>query len=192
MFVSVRATEVVVVDRAITVVGLSLEDSGFPKQAERIGDLWGVYESEHRANVKGVVAPLVNYGFWFGKPDGGCDYLVGSAVADAHQADGAFASATIPAGRYIKAAFNARDFSALVCGDGIGDSFERAKLYASQNGLRIRQMPASPACAIEVYPHERMCVGMANGPEWGLMLREDMKTPARTLYPEMYTLTPIE
>ena len=49
-------------------------------------------------------------------------------------------------------------------------------------------MPAG----IEVYPHELMCVGKENGPEWGLNLDSAYITTPATQYPEMYTLTPIE
>jgi len=192
MFIEKNNTEIISIEKEIKIVGMSCENFGFPKKVEKIGEMWGVHETKNRIKLANVISPVVNYGFWFNKPDNDYDYLVGSSVTDFGDIDGSFTAYTIPAGRYIKTSFNAKDFSDLVCGNGIEDSFERAKKYAEENNLKIKEMPVFPAGGIEVYPHELMCVGKENGPEWGLNLDNVLITTSITQYPEMYTLTPIE
>ncbi|MCL2741910.1 MAG: GyrI-like domain-containing protein, partial [Oscillospiraceae bacterium] len=119
----------------ILVVGLSLAASGLPERADAIGELWGAFEGVRRASVTGALTPTVNYGFWYSKPDGGHDYMVGSAVAEPPAVPEGMVCARIPAGRFIKATFNARDFTELVCGDLLPGSFAKAKAYAAANGL---------------------------------------------------------
>jgi len=192
MFVEKSNIEVVIIDNEIKIVGLSLEKFGIPKKCEKLGDMWGVYESNHREKIANVNIPVVNYGFWFNKPDNDYDYLVGSAVSDFGSIENELMSYCIPAGKYIKVSFNAKDFSDLVCGNGIGDSFTGAKKYSEENSLIIKQMSAFPVGGIEVYPHELMCVGKENGPEWGVNRNNEFVAPSITQYPEMFTLTPIE
>jgi Uncharacterized protein conserved in bacteria len=192
MFIEKIGTEIITVDCDITVAGITLDTLGFPKKFEKIGEMWGIYESKYRKTATNCKLPVMNYGFWFNKSAGDYDYIVGSAVDETSTAHEDLTVQTIPAGRYIKAYFNAKDFTDLVCGNGIGDSFARAKQYAEDNYLTIRAMSAFPIGSIEVYPHDMMCVGKDNGPEWGLALDDALRTPSVTEYPEMYTLTPIE
>jgi len=188
MFVENSKIEIVKIEEEIIVVGLSLDKFGFPKQTQKLGEMWSAYESKHRIKVTTAKTPIVNYGFWFDKPDNDYDYLVGSAVTEVGNISDELTSCTIPAGRYIKASFNAKDFGDLVCGNGIKNSFESAKKFAEENNLKIKSMPAK----IEVYPHELMCVGKENGPEWGPILDDKFISTPITQYPEMYTLTFIE
>lgn len=188
MFIEKVSTEIVILEQKIKVVGLSLEMFGFPKKVEKLGDMWGVYESKYRKNVPNIITPIVNYGFWFIKPDGDYDYFEGSAVTALGDINSELTSSAIPAGKYIKVSFNAKDFGDLVCGDGIKNGFNIAKKYAEDNNLKIKSMLAG----IEVYPHELMCVGEENGPEWGLKIDNTYITTPITQYPEMYILMPIE
>jgi len=192
MFLVKNCIKIITIDNEIKVVGLSLEKFGYPKKAEKIGDMWGAYEKNYRMKAENVKVPVLNYGFWYNKPDKDYDYLVGSAVTDFKNIDAELTPYVIPAGKYIKASFNAKDFTDLVCGSGISDSFKSAKKYAEDNSLKIRQMPVFPVGAIEVYPHELLCVGKENGPEWGIGMDIKFITPSQNHYPEMFTLTAVE
>jgi len=192
MFVKKNSIEVVNIEKDIQIVGLSLEKYGFPKQAEKLGEMWGTYESKYRSNLKNVITPVVNYGFWFFKQDNDYDYLVGSAVTDFNNIDNELTIYSIPASRFIKVTFNAINFENLVCGEDLRNSFKIAEKYAVESNLLIKTMPPFPITAIEVYPHELMSVGKDNGPKWGLALDSAFVTTPITEYPEMYTLTPIE
>lgn len=192
MFVEKNCTEIINIENEIKVVGLSLERFGFPKQVEKLGDMWGVYEKLYREKVANVQFPIVNYGFWYSKPDGDYDYLVGSAVTDVENIDDELISYTIPSGKYIKVSFNAKNFSDLVCGCNIENSFNAARKHAEEINLKIKLMPSFPISGIEVYPHERMCVGKENGPEWGFLLDKEFISASITQFPEMYTITAIE
>jgi effector-binding domain-containing protein len=191
MFTEKNTMEIVTLEE-IKVAGLSLEKFGFPKKAEKLGELWGVYESKYRKKIAIDKTPVVDYGFWFNRPDNDYDYFVGSAVTDLGDIDSELTAYIIPAGRYIKVSFNAKDFGNLVSGDDLRNSFEKAKKNAEENNFKIKSMPPFPITGIEVYPHELMCVGKENGPEWGLTLDNAFITPPLTQFPEMYTLTPIE
>lgn len=192
MFVQKNCTEIINIEHEIKVVGLSLEKFGFSKQAEKIGDLWGVYEKLYREKVANVQFPVVNYGFWYSKPDGDYDYLAGSAVTDVENIDDELIAHSIPSGKYIKVSFNAKNFSDLVCEYGIVNSFNVAHKHAEANNLKIKAMPSFRISGIEVYPHERMCIGKENGPKWGLLLDKTLISASITQFPEMYTITAIE
>ncbi|MCL2664011.1 MAG: GyrI-like domain-containing protein [Defluviitaleaceae bacterium] len=184
MFAKKLTTEVIEIKSEIYVTGLSLENAGFEKKSEKIGELWGMLESAGRKKISDKIKPAVNYGFWYGKPDGGYDYIVGSAVFLPGEPVNGFVTSVIPAGKYIKVSFNAKDFSELVCGDGIRNGFETAKNFAEKNGFETIAMPAG----IEAYPHDMMRVGKENGPEWGLKPDYISDAAVLTEYPEMYVL----
>lgn len=57
------------------------------------------------------------------------------------------------------------------------------EVFLKNNGLH-----ADHTLDIEVYPHERICVGCENGPEWAFTIKDIYITPPKTKYPEMYSL----
>jgi len=157
----------------IRVVGLSLGKLGWPKHGDGgiYPKMWHLFDAEYRAKVKNMIAPFVGYWFWYNEPNDkdGYDYLIGGAVADFEDVDGAMTTFTIPAGRYIRHTFNAEDFGKLVDG-ALADSRKSVEKWAEENNVKIVNMPKSPTQDIQVYPEVEL------GFE----------------HPSMYTLTPIE
>ena len=165
MFVERISTEVITIEEEIKVVGLSLEKYGYPKQAGKIPEMWHVFKDKHSGKVKNIIDPDIGYWFWFMVP-GNYDYVVGNAVTDFEDIDDELTTCAIPAGRYIKDSFNAKDFGDLV--DGILQRRkEDVKKWAEENNVKIAYESVT---AIEVYPEQEIT----------------------SQYPSMYTLTPIE
>lgn len=188
MFIEKNSIEVITIKDEIKVVGLSLEKAGWSKNFGKIGELWGVYSDEHRKKTN-VKIPVVEYGFIFTKPDdpGDYDYIVGSEVVDFGEIEDELIAFTIPAGRYIKDSFNAKDFGELVC-DTLGNRNGIVKNWEDENNVNIVNMPPFSVTGIVVYPVQEMVK-----PE-GEVTNENFKHDGRikSEYPSMYTLTPIE
>jgi len=170
MFTSKSETQIITIENDIKVVGLSLvKFVGHNKpetEVGKIGDLWGIYTGGQCEKVENVKTPSVNYGFWFMKP-GFHDYIVGGEVVEFGQIDNQHITAVIPAGRYIKDSFNAKDFSDLV--DGVLSARrEVARKWADDNGIKIKH--DFSVLGIEVYPSQEIAAE----------------------HPSMYTLTPVE
>ena len=78
-------------------------------------------------------------------------------------------------------------------GTGVGYSvLDVINAFEEANNLKIKAMPSFRISGIEVYPHERMCIGKENGPKWGLLLDKTLISASITQFPEMYTITAIE
>jgi len=172
MFVEKNVIEIVALEE-IKIVGLSLGKLGWPKHGNGgiYPKMWGLFDTEYRAKVKNMKDPFVGYWFWYNEPNDkdGYDYFIGGAVADFEDVDGALVTFIVPAGRYIRHAFNAEDFGKLVDG-ALAGSREIVEKWAGENDVKIVNMPQALSQDIQVYPEKELAAE----------------------YPSMYTLTPIE
>jgi len=165
MFVEKISTEIITLEEEIKAVGLSLEKFGFPKDAGKIPEMWTFFCDNYREKMKNVKDPDIGYWFWFMEPDH-YDYLVGLSVTEYGDIDDALSAFAIPAGKYIKDSFNAKDFGDLV--DGVLQ--ERKSIVKKWAEDRNSKIVGYPVTGIEVYPEKDLSAE----------------------YPSMYTLTPIE
>jgi len=187
MFVRKHNVEVITLDEPIVVVGLSFA------KCKRTGsanfkspfDLYSQDSFELQANIKNLRRPQVGYGIWTNMQD----VIVGKAVADVDGQDDIYDSCTIPAGRYLKVSFNAETFEELVM-DAIHKAWEKA---GTDTFLENNNLVADRTLHIEVYPHETIRVGCANGPDgWGPKYTNASGEVSTTDFPEMYFLFPVK
>ena len=170
MFIEKNIMEIVTLEE-IKLAGLSFEKLGWSKDCGKYPQMWELFNSQYRANVKNIVQPFVAYWFWYNEPDSadGCSYFIGGHITAFEDVDDALVIITIPARKYIKHSFNADDFGKLV-DNTLSDSQDKVKKWAEENSLKIVNMPESLTQAIQVYPEKELAAE----------------------YPSMYTLTPIE
>ena len=177
--------ELVTLNEEIKVVGLSYNE------CKRTGlltlkspfDLYGRDSFEIQSRIKNVKYPQIGYAVGImGNADQ--DLIVGKEVTDCDGQDEIYGSYIIPAGRYLKVSFNAKNFEELVQ-EILPKSGE---LFNVDAFLKSHNLIKDHVLYIEVYPHETCCVGQDNGPGWGPKYMAASMTAPATPYPEMYTL----
>ena len=185
-FVRKNAVEMIELHEDIQVVGFSYDKcrrTGSVKLSSKF-DLYQRNPSQE--NIKNVTTPITVYAVYIHERAG--DMIYGMGVTDISGQDELYGSCTIPAGRYMKVSWNAETFSELVM-----EAMENARERAGVDAFMAKHnLVRDNALNIEVYPHERMCVGRENGPDWALAMPDDRMTPPITKYPEMYTLTTVK
>lgn len=152
MFIEKSNTEIIIINEAINVVGLSLQKSGLPISFDSLGKLWEVYGEKYRYKVKNASTPITEYAIALNKIP---DYITGCAVTEIGEIKEGWTSYVISKGKYIKDTFNAETFEQLV-GEKIGK--RNVKSWAKKNGIKINN-----EFTIEVYPIEAVknqCVEM--------------------------------
>ena len=187
MFVRFNTVELTSIDQEIKMVGLSYKkctETGSMKLDSPF-DLYSRDSFAIQEKIKNLKLPTTCYGVW--QKD--VDIIVGKEVTDVSGQDDIFAAYMIPAGKYIKVSWNAETFSELVM-DAMEKAHERAGVdaFIEANNLTVPE----GALHVEVYPHERMCVGMKNGPDWAFTIENVLITPPITEYPQMYTLLSVK
>lgn len=144
MFVQRESTEVIVIDKEVKVVGLSLQKSGLPISFESLGELWNIYGETYRGKIKNAETPIVEYGICLNKEP---DYIAGCGVSEIDEVNEICLSYVIPKGTYIKDTFNAETFEQLT-----GEVIEKrnVKAWAKKNKITVDGL-----FTIEVYPTEK-------------------------------------
>lgn len=143
MFVEKNSTEIIVINREIKVVGLSLQKSGLPISFASLGKLWDIYGETYRGSVKNAETPVVEYAVCLNKTP---DYIAGCGVTEIDKVEKDCLSFIIPLGKYIKDTFNAETFEQLT-GEVMGK--RNVKAWAKKNKVNINGQ-----FTIEVYPRE--------------------------------------
>lgn len=152
MLIEKSSTEIILIDKVINVLGLSLQKSGLPISFNSLGKLWEIYGEKYRYNIKNARFPIVEYAVALNKIP---DYITGCAVTEIGKIEEGWISYTVPQRKYIKDMFNAETFEQLV-GEKMGR--RNVKAWAKKNGVKI-----DGEFTIEVYPIEAVenqCVEM--------------------------------
>lgn len=158
MYTEKTEITIINVETPIPVAGINLQNSGLPITFDSLGLMWTRLTDEVRAGIKDVHNKDVEYGICLNKKP---DYLVG-LESTMDTSDTSYFSFTIPAGKYIKAEFNAETHVTLV-NKRLMSMQKEAKKWAKSNNIKI-----NPQFTAEVYPAE-----------------------SKMEYPSMYVLFPV-
>lgn len=139
----VSYTEIITVEEAILIQGLSLQKSGLPISFDSLGVLWERYGENHRYTMKNTIDPIVEYAVLLNKEP---DYITGCAVTRRGEVGEEWRSYVIPAGKYIKDCFSGDSFQQLTSEEMMK---RNVKNWAKKNKVNINN-----EYSLEVYPIE--------------------------------------
>lgn len=185
VFVRKNTVELVTLNEEIKVVGL---DYNKCKETGSVTlnypfDLYTGDKIKLQENIRNLKRPQTGYAVWSGREK----FVNGKEVTDFNNQDELYGSITIPAGRYVKVSWNAGDFSELVT-EAMAKAWERS---GSDEFLEEHGLICDEKIYVEAYPHETMCIGRENGPEWYPNVKNAYEIPI-TQYPEIYILRSIK
>lgn len=141
-FTQKSCTEVIIVEKEIMVVGLSLQKSGLPISFDSLGKLWERYADEnYRYNMDNQKIPIMEYGIALNTIP---DYLTGCEVTKVDNLNEKLSLFIIPVGNYIKDTFNAETFYQLT---NEAMSKRNVGKWAKENNIKIDNK-----FMVEVYP----------------------------------------
>lgn len=145
MYIEKSKIEVVILDEAIKIMGLNLQNSGLPINFDSLGKMWGRYTDNVKNTTPNRLDREVEYGISLNKVP---DYIVGIEVSDNEDQLEGFKSYTIPAGNYVKVVFNGENHSDLV------GSKLMAQLNATKKWAKSEKIKLDGTFTVEVYPKE--------------------------------------
>lgn len=144
MYVEKHEITILKLETAIPVVGINLQNSGLPITFDSLGMMWVRLTDEVKAGIKDVHNKDTEYGICLNKKP---DYLVG-LESTMDPCDTSYFTYIIPAGKYIKAEFNAENHEELT-NKRLTSMQKEAKKWAKSNKIKI-----NPEFTVEVYPAE--------------------------------------
>ena len=159
-YIEKNSYEVIDITKEIKIVGMNLQNSGMPITFESLGKMWDRYTDEERAKTTNAINNGTEYGICMNKIP---DYLVGLEVSQYHQPIEGFMNYTVPVGKYIKAAFNAKNKADLV------EHKLSAQLNETKKWAKMNKVSINGDFTVEVYPNDTI----------------------QAEYPEMFILLPI-
>lgn len=152
--------EVITVEEDIIVYGLNLQSSGLPISFNSLGVMWDRYTEDMKNGTKNRADDEIEYAVCLNKVP---DYIVGVKITEIQEAETGFMSFTIPAGKYVKVAFNGENHQDMV-DTKLMKRQKEAKIWAKNEKVKL-----NTEFTVEVYP----------------------KQTVEPAYPEMYCLFPI-